>query len=193
MSERRSPALNIVRWPAGTPLWRIHHEKHANALWFGPAPGAPARHRYDAPDSQYRICYLGDTPDAAFVESLLRGAPQRLVARSDLRVRRLAQIEVRRPLRLARLDGPGLVALGTGGHVVHSADYTESQKLALAAFEDKREMDGVRYRSRWDDDCYCVGLFDRAVAAVQAVSRPEPLDQSDRIRRLLDKYQVGVL
>lgn len=100
---------------------------------------------------------------------------------------------IRRPLRPARLDGPGLVALGTGGHVVHSADYTESQQRALAAFEDERGIDGVRHRSRWDDDCYCVGLFDRAVAAAQAASPPEPLDSSESIRRLLDKYQVGLL
>lgn len=190
MSAPHGPTLRVFTWPKREALYRIHLADQ-NALWFGPGAGAPARSRFDSPLGEYQTCYLGASPAAAFVETMLRGQRIRLIARATLRARAISRIRVHRPLHLAQLDGAGLVALGMGGDTVHGAAYEASRQLARAAFHYARQIDGIRYRSRWDDDCYCLALFDRAADAVTAED-PKRLGQDGAVLALLDRYDVGI-
>lgn len=192
MSGSYDSRLNTVVWPANRPLWRIHRAER-DALWFGPEHGEAPRNRFDAPHGEYRICYLGGSPAAAFVETLLRGRRRRVVARATLRGRMISEIHLDRALRIARLDGPGMVSLGVGSDTIHGADYTVSRRLALEAYRQESGIDGLRYRSRWDDDCFCVALFDRAASAVTVERGGDTMDRSPRIRALLALYHVGVV
>ena len=192
MSDAYGPEVLTIGWPADQPLWRIHRTDH-DPLWFGPTRGEPPRGRFDAPNAEYQICYLGGSPAAALVETLLRGRQRRVIARSTLRLRTLTAIHPQRTLPLARLDGPGMVRLGTGGDIIHAADYSASRRLAFEVFQDNAGVDGLRYRSRWDSDCFCVALFNRAEPAVTAAPDGERLDRSPHIQTLLDRYRVGIV
>ena len=192
MTDRHDPKLQIARWEPDTTLWRIHPPDHP-PLWFGPEPGAVPAGRFDAPAGEYPICYLGASPAAAFVETLLRGRRRRLVSRDTLRSRALARISLCRALVLAQLHGRGLPMLGVGSDTIHGAEYEASRRVALGAFEQDPAVDGVCYRSRWDDAQLCVGLFDRARQALAPVAGSEQLDRSEQIRELLAQYEVGVI
>jgi hypothetical protein len=184
--------VRVVPWETDEPLWRIHRAENP-ALWYGPAVGETPRGRFDAPDAEYRICYLGGSPAAAFVETMLRGRRHRLITRATLQARVITRVDALRPLRLAQLDGIGLAMMGVGGDTVHDADYAASRRLALAAFRRDPRIDGLRYRSRWDDDCFCVAVFDRAGGAVNAKPEGERLDRAAVIRTSIERYRVGIV
>jgi hypothetical protein len=93
--------------PAGSVIIRIHRQAHS-PLWFGPQPGTPPRHRFDAPAGEYRVLYCAARITGAFVESVLRKLAGRIVARGYVDERVWSGVTVRRALRLAKLRDKGL-------------------------------------------------------------------------------------
>lgn len=55
-------------------------------MFFGPRN--PPGNRYDDPDCAFGTLYAGERLEAAFVETLLRNPRQRLVAATEIAVRR---------------------------------------------------------------------------------------------------------
>ncbi|HZG44219.1 MAG TPA: RES family NAD+ phosphorylase [Longimicrobium sp.] len=159
---RRPPVTTL---PAGATLWRVHRNMH-DALWFGPAAGSPARGRFDAPTGQFGICYFGMSLPVAVLETLVRGSRDRLIDRADLEARTASLFTTREPLRLLQFEGAGLVRLGIGAEQAHAADYGDTQRLALDLYERDPKIQGVQYRSRWDNSLSCVALFDRAATTL---------------------------
>jgi hypothetical protein len=186
---RRLPVAELA---AGAELWRIHRREHG-ALWFGPAPGVAPQGRFDAPVGDFRVCYFGETLEASFVETLVRGRSRLLVPLAELRARAATALRPVRPLRLARLHSDGLVRLSLPASVPHAFPYAECQALALAVWEHGDEVDGIEYRSRWDDSRLCVALFDRAADAVGEPGPAVPLDASAVIRPVLRHYGIGIV
>ena len=185
-------ALPTSELPAGTVFWRIHRRAHG-AVWFGPAPDAPPTFRFDAPAGEYRACYLGDSIEASFVETLVRGSANRAVSRDDLRLRLATPLPLARDVRLARLHSDGLVRLALPADVPHAFPYDECQALALEIWRHSDTVDGIEYRSRWDDSRLCVALFDRAVDALVAAGPPLELSDLSVIRPILRLSDVGVV
>jgi hypothetical protein len=186
---RRLPVATVA---AGAGLWRIHQRVHG-AVWFGPAPGNPPENRFDAPAGQFRVCYFGESLEAAFVETLIRGRSRLLVSLAELRDRVATTVPTARPLRLARLHSDGLVRLSLPASVPHGFPYGECQDLALAISEHSDEVDGIEYRSRWDDSQLCVALFDRARDGAGEPADPHPIHLAPEIRPVLRKYGIGVV
>lgn len=73
------------------------------------------------------------------------------VASTDLKQRNLFAISSDRPLILADLTGNGLVKLGADARLT-SGSYLISRTWAKAIWEQEMQVDGLRYRSRHDDD-----------------------------------------
>jgi hypothetical protein len=177
--------------PAGGQLWRIHRSDR-DAAWFGPSPGGAPCNRFDAPGGEYRVCYLGDSPEVAFAETLIRQTHTRMVLRSQLDERSASRISLLRNLKLARFHGPGLVRLGVDAEVAHCHPYERCQALALDLWKHGDAVDGIEYRSRWDNDRLCVALFDRAGDALDAPDHTLSLGEPGLLVPILRLYEIGL-
>jgi len=186
-----SRRLPVARLPAGAALWRVHSRAHS-PLWFGPAAGEPPRSRFDAPAGEFRVCYFGESFEAAFVETMVRGRARLMVALAELRARSATPVPLRREIRVVRLHSDGLVRLSLPADTPHAESYAGCQRLAHALWSHPDEIDGIEYRSRWDDSLLCVTLFDRAAAALAEPSQALGLDSPSVVRPVLRHYGIGV-
>ena len=154
--------------PAGSVLVRVHHLAH-DAVWFGPRPGVPPQHRFDAPAGEYRTLYCAARLGGAFVESVLRKPAGRIVARAYVEERGWSELTTLRVLRLAKLRDEGLHWHGTDAMVSASNDYSVPRSISLALYRAFPQVDGIAYRARHNNGEVCYALFDR-VSAVDLVS-----------------------
>ncbi len=160
--------------PAGSVIIRMHHQAHS-PLWFGPRPGTPPQHRFDAPAGEYRVLYCAARLAGAFVESVLRKPAGRIVARAYIDERVWSEVTVRRALRLAKLRDEGLHWHGTDAAISASDDYTAPRRLAIALHTAFPDVDGVAYRARHNNGEVCYALFDRVTAADLVAGAPQRL------------------
>jgi hypothetical protein len=179
--------LPLVELPAGTPVVRLHTIGRDPAYF-----GRNGRGRFDAPDHTYGVCYLGLDDAAAFVETLLRDQDLRGISRADLKRRGLADGKLIRSIRLVEFGGPGLRQLRAVGGTVH-ATYRVTQTWGQAFWAHPDQPDGIRYRSRFDDDQHCVALFDRAATALQLTPGVPLPSAPHRLGPLLDHYDLALL
>lgn len=175
-SSPRGPL--VADYAPATTYWRICKADASTVIWFGPAPGSPPENRFDAPNGEYRICYLGSTREAAFAEVFLRHPPVEVISESDVEARRIAEVQVIRRLRVAVLHGRGLARAGMTATISTGADYSVSRAAALAIWSRHADIDGIEYRARHDDGELSLALFDRASDAI--VERPRVRLTDDR-------------
>jgi len=152
---------------------------------------APVSGRFNAPGYEYGVCYFGLSLDVAFAETLLRNPSSRLLGGSDLAVRSISTGHLTRGLQLVQLHGPGLNRLEITAETVHGP-HDICRRLALELWRHPKQVDGIAYRSRFDDDELCVALFDRAIDAIAIDATEGLLDDMRRLGRILDKYDVGL-
>lgn len=146
---------------AGSEIIRIHHRDNG-AVWFGPKPGLPPAHRFDAHGQEYRTLYAAAALDGAFVETILHGkSTSQIVSLAYVNQRAWTAVLVLRPLTLMKLYDEGLFWHRTDARVSATDDYREPRRIALAAFREIPCLDGVTYRSRNDNGELCHALFDR--------------------------------
>jgi hypothetical protein len=158
--------------PEGSTLVRVHHLARG-ALWFGPPPGVPPQHRFDATGGEYRTLYCAARLAGAFVESTLRKPAGRIVARAFLEERGWSELTTRRPLRLAKLRDEGLHWHGTDAAIIASHDYREARIMASLIYTAFPEADGIAYRARHNNGEVCYALFDRVLAADLVAGLPQ--------------------
>lgn len=175
---------------AGTLLWRIH-DLRREPVWYGPAPGAPPTHRFDAPDGEFHVCYLGLSPAASFAETFLRNPGYRLVDASTLATRSLTPLVTTRHLRVVRFHGPEAARIGATAEVAHARDYPLARRWSHALWSHPKAPDGILYRSRHDDDEVCLALFDRAGEVLSEAGPPRPLLYHSELPILLRRYRLG--
>jgi len=168
------------------------HARARNALWFGPRGGEPPIHRFDDPNGQFRVCYLGTTVEVCFAETFLRNPPVRILSLEDLARRSIATVEVQRKLRLVRMYGPGLARLGMTAEVASGSDYAGSQLWSRALWEHSDKPDGILYRSRHDDSALSVALYHRAKDGVSIVRDGSLAEDSQQLAKLLRRYALGL-
>jgi hypothetical protein len=150
------------------------------------------QNRFDAAGGEFRVCYFGQSLEAAFVETMVRGRARLMVALDELRARAAAAVPLRREIRLARLHSDGLVRLSLSAAAPHTDTYGDCQRLAVSLWGHPDEIDGIQYRSRWDDSLLCVALFERAAGALAPASASLPLTSTTLIRPVLRHYGIGV-
>lgn len=188
-SDLHSRRLPLRAIPEATPLWRIHDDRR-DPIWFGPAPGVAPRSRFDAPAGEFRVCYVGLSPEAGFAETFLRNPGRRMVDRTLLGSRALTVLKNRRALSVVRLYGPGLARPGATAEVSHGPTYDVARAWSLAIWSHPSAPDGILYKSRHDDDELCLALFDRASNAIYH-ERSERVLSGVLLPRLLWRYRVS--
>lgn len=183
--------LPIERVRAGTRWMRIHL-RGKEPLWFGPATGSPPVNRFDDPNGEFGVCYLGTMIEACFAETFLRNPPVRVLTMSDLASRCIATLEVRREVRLVSLHGAGLARIGLTAEIAAERSYERSQALSRTIWKHRDLPDGIAYRSRHDNSAFCIALFDRAGAHVENVGSASLVDDPRLLGRILNRYALGL-
>ena len=177
MARRGRPTTDVA---TDETLYRVHAADHS-AHFYGKRE---ATWRWDDPDRNYGVLYLGLTQDGPFAETLLRRPAQRAVLWSEVEKRRFARFRATEPLRLADVHGKGLgwegvtvaeVATDHDGKTYPGA-YARTQKISTEIHA-TTDLDGIAYRSRLDPDQLCVALFDRADHKIELVDEGAPIDR----------------
>lgn len=174
---------------AGTELHRVHWARDG-ARFYGLRN---AGWRFDDPLCVYGVIYLAEDGIASFGETLLRWpATKRDLMWSDVEARRTARFKTKRDLKLALLHGAGPAAFGLAPSELTGDDYTECQAVS-AIVHAEGSCDGIRYRSRFENDLFCMGLFERADGAIELIEEGQSIDRDwtfdickERGYRLLD-------
>jgi hypothetical protein len=177
--------LPIVTVEASRPIWRVHRSDRA-ALWYGRAGDS----RFDDPEQRFGVLYLGGSPAAAVLETLVRGSDRCVVDQREWSRRSISRVHLAEDLRLMQFEGPALRRFGVGAERVHASRYAECQALSAALHARHPEVDGIQYRSRWDTSQLCWALFDRAAHRIRGVGARQPLASSRIGDRVLDECEI---
>src|SRR5262249_44607806 len=92
--------------------------------------GRSKRHRWDSPDGDFGVLYLGGDEYCAFMESIGRGALKtRFVPNAQLKGNGLAKIRFKRTLRLIDMvTSGGLTRVGAESSLTSGSGYKNSQR-----------------------------------------------------------------
>jgi hypothetical protein len=177
-SKAKPPVATIA---AGKVLHRVHGAR-VQARWYG---RKDASWRWDDPAGRFGVLYLGKTLVGPFAETLLRAPHDRDVLWDRVQQKRAATFTVTRALKLAKLHGEGLAWFETTAAAIaadtgpagSAAAYATPQAIA-GLVHGQTELDGVQYRSRFDNDELCIALFERADPAIALESEGAPIDKN---------------
>lgn len=186
LNTRRLPTSQIE---VGSTLVRIH--RPGQALFFGPGPGQRPRGRFDSLDGEFATCYMAENTLAAFAETFLREGRVKLVMEGELAVRWWSRLQVVAPLTLVSCHGSALTTLQTTS-AISSGAYSRSRAWAAALHKHPDAPDGLRYRSRHNDDQFCIAMFDRAASSVRAFETLPLLHPSTDVVEAINAYGVSV-
>jgi hypothetical protein len=169
---------------------RIHQCRYS-ALYFGKT----GVYRFDAPNHEYGVLYMGGHIDGAFVETFgdvweAQGRSN-IVSAARLASRCVSTIRLVRPVLVCDLSGEGLAQIGADGRLT-SGDRLVAQQWSLAIWRHAAAVDGIRYRVRHDQSEIGVALFDRAADAV-AVDPSGGLADHPSLQAMLTRYNVALI
>lgn len=156
-----SGLLTIVFDP-GEIVVRIHHKDYG-PIFFGPPAGVSPQNRFDAPSGEYRILYAAERLEGAFVETILR-RPGRILRREFVDERMWTPLRLNRTMTIAKIMDEGLQFHRVDASISSGDDYAEPRALALALHTDFPGLDGIAYRSRYNNGEVCFAFFDRVAA-----------------------------
>lgn len=170
------------------------------AIGFRVAKKGRKAYRFDAPNGEFGVMYCACSLEVCFAETLLRtrayGSPASeptLIDESELRSKNVARLgeDAGEPLVLADLTGGGLARLHCDGSISTVGRYAMPRRWALALWKHPRQVDGIRYVSRFVNSHFAVALFDRCKDRL-AARRTQPLADHADLPRILDLFNVGI-
>ena len=187
--RRAATSLPIDLVAAGTPLFRIHRFDR-DPLFFGPGKGTAATYRFDSLIGAFGVLYVGLSLGVAVVETLLRNPARRLVAWSDLAERASCVVTSARVLRIVRLHGTGLQAVGCDHAISTGPCLWRLGGCALGAFG---HADGIGYQSRHDPGEICLALFERPDLRLQTSESAPLIQQLPTIAAIFSAYRKSIV
>ncbi|HYI09886.1 MAG TPA: RES family NAD+ phosphorylase [Thermoanaerobaculia bacterium] len=168
------PAPNLVLWPAGKAIHRVHHSAYG-ATEFNPGNGEGRFHPIRTSDGQpIPTIYGSSTVDGALSETLFHNLPPsrktKLILRSKLIPLLICTLACRRDLALVELKGFGLRKLGVMRRQLidtHAEQYERTRRWAEALYAREPAADGLVWMSRQHDSSEAVVLFGSRVARAE--------------------------
>jgi hypothetical protein len=158
--------------------------------------------RFNAPNGEYGMLYLGTDPFCSFIESfgssMVSAALElRLVSEKDLQRRCLCEIEIDADpgtLRLVNLaDGYGFSRLGIDGRISTTKQRAVTRQWALELWSHSQQPDGILYHACNDAERLSVALFDRVGDILRPTcDRYNVLRDPQRLAEILDYYEIGL-
>jgi hypothetical protein len=149
-----------------------------------------ADHRFNAPEGDYGILYLGSDAHCVFIETFDDPARLRVPA-TKLEEQWFCVVSTTRPLRLVDLTGSGLRTIGADGRLC-TGTYAITRLWAVALWQHPAQVDGLYYLSRNDPSRRNLALFDRAGSVLQMHSTFRLKARATLLASILDTYQLTV-
>lgn len=169
--------------------WYRSHTTSRRPIYFG----RNRAYRFDAPDGDYGVLYVGADPHVACIESFQIAGLHPVVTESKLRERSLSRIHIRRPVRLVNLAASGaLTRIGADARIF-TAGYSVSQRWSRVIQSHPERPDGILYRPRHDPARLASALFDRIADQVTAETLGTWTDRTAALAEVLDTYGVVLL
>ncbi len=169
--------------------WFRSHPSRHGPIFFG----RNRAYRFDAPDGEYGVLYIGADPHVAFIESFQIAGLDPAVTESTLRDRSLSRIRLRRPARLVNLAESGaLTRIGADARIF-TASYTVPQRWSRALQSHPESPDGILYRPRHDPARLAAALFDRIAEDVIAETAGLWMDQKTVLAEVLETYGIALI
>ncbi len=143
-----SDRLKIATISKGTHFYRISHSQYATPLYFNRDQSS----RYNSPDGEYGVCYVADTFEVAFSESLghsvaLKYQPsqKKVMAIDDLIAFHVYEFYVNITLHVGELCGSGLPKLNLDNAINTSPKpYSIPQQWSAWVYQHSDKLDGLR-------------------------------------------------
>jgi hypothetical protein len=150
---------HFILFPAGATFFRVQQSSHNTCVFFDTV----IRHRFNAPQRQFGTWYLGTTPEAALVESVLHDLDttsdsRRVIYLSEVQQLTMWRVTLRHEVRLVDFHGRGLalnhidLQLCTGRHATARA-------WSLSIWKHPVCVNGIHYPARHNNLLTCVALF----------------------------------
>jgi hypothetical protein len=177
--------------PAGTVLFRVHRLGRG-PIFFGPGRGVGPTYRFDSLTGRFGVLYVGLSLAAALVETLLRNPTRRMVAYPELAERASCDLTATRDLRVARLHGTGLQAVGCD-NAISTGPYEPCGAWADALWDHKDRPDGIAYQSRHDSGQICLALFERDDLYLEAPDPVPLVRQLPTVAAILSGYGKSIV
>lgn len=172
--------------PAGQVLHRVHRT-HLDPIFYGPGAGVDPTYRFDSASRRFGVLYIGHAFAGAFAETILRNPQRLMVAERELVSRSVTELISRRDLRMVRMHGPGLQALGTDNSI-STGPYEPCGAWADALWDHPEEPDGIAYLSRHDPGEVCFAIFERKTIALDVMATHPLTAMQGEVAALLDRY-----
>lgn len=185
--EPLDPAPLLSVWRAGVPLVRCHDFRWKPTDFFSGKPGSARFSPFAGSASTTAVpaLYAADGDDGALLETVLRDVAltgPRQIARADTLHRILAELTVKRDLKLADFSGVGLGRLRLDRRTFieqGSPIYAATAEWARAVYGDREVFDGMIWVSRQSDRSLSAVLFGERVKSsdveLRAGSTSRPL------------------
>jgi hypothetical protein len=120
------------------------------------------------------------------VETVLRRPKGRILRRAFVEERGYSILKPKRPLKLAKIYDDGLQFHQIDAGEISIDDYGPSRALALALFREFPTLDGLAYRSRYNNGEICYAIFDRvAVGEIETGTVEAFKDHPNRVDALM--------
>jgi hypothetical protein len=152
--------LPIHEIPVGQALHRIHRSS-LGPIFFGPGRDVAPTNRFDSASGRFGVLYAGLTLRGALAETLVRNPQRLMVGMADVMGRSASRLVSDRLLRIVRLYGPGLQAVGTD-NAISTGPYEPCGQWADALWDHRDRPDGIAYQSRHDSSEICLAIFERS-------------------------------
>lgn len=174
---------------AGTALYRIH-DTDLLPLWFGDLT-MPPRNRFDDPQRQFGVTYLALSREGAFAETFLRRIPARFISRTHADRRSMATVRLSRAMTVCLVQGRGLPRLGATA-AISAGDQAAARAWSRAIWEHFPDIDGLQYRTRYDNDEIALAVYDRASDALELTASVGIRTDRDWFAAVLERYGLGL-
>lgn len=175
---------------AGTPLFRIHRHDR-DPIFFGPGKAVAPTYRFDSLTGTFGVLYVGLSLAAAVAETILRNPSRRMVGYPDLAERASCTLISARELKVVRLHGNGLQAVGCD-NAISTGPYDACGAWADALWEHSDMPDGIAYQSRHDPGEICIALFERCDLQLRAPGSVPLIQQLPAIAGILSAYGKSI-
>jgi RES domain len=183
--------LSPPKMEAVGPWFRVHQTVNG-AVFFG----RTGKYRWDSPNHTYGVLYVGESWEAAFLESVLHDPVKKTVLKSELEKRSMGLLKTNTPLQLIDLsDGTVLRDLGLTESETQARAYKKTQGISEAIHDAGWNVHGIRYASRLDPNRLCMALFDCPTGMI-AVNDLEPLlapSNDGLLRFTLKHYRIPLI
>jgi hypothetical protein len=155
--------------PAGTVLYRVQSREHTTSIHYGEDPYGDKR--WNPPpeaDPQYGVMYVGTSPQAALVETLLHDAGDSVIGLAELTGRVLWAFTAVADIPVIDLMGSALKRIRQDSKLLSTDDLRYPKAWSRALHQACPRAQGLLYPARPAPKYASLALFDRSRETIAA-------------------------